>query len=1052
MPSPHSLCLRALIPALVLGAPLSAHLVIRPLPAMVQSGTTLSIEVEVTDRASSGTLTLLAWEGDQVVYRSERPLLGFARERFTMPIPPKTTAQDLVVQARAGTVHSPRVAFRLIPAVAGLLPVEGGDEAPAAIKHSRSVIRPSSSTSPLDSLTALPPGLARHVATFDPGALRMVSRKLNQAAQLATDHLTIQGGINNTELTRLLQNHRMIRSIWFQDTPNLSPKGILRALAPCRRLTTLKVTCTKLTFGLVREILTAHPTVIHLIYENELDVQAAEVDLLPDRLESLSLSSAGLRDEALLRFANLKDFRIRNSQVFTGDRLPAGLQSLQVENGPLFTGNGLPASLTNLQVHGADRFQGLSGLPRLQDLSIRECAGVSLENLREAVLHAPGLQTFSTDQAAGILLEALPEGVRELHFHNAGGVAPDAFARFAQLRVLDIQSAPGFTGAHLPAGLTVLNVTACPHFGLNPLPARLENLQVLWCASFSGQGLPGSLRSLEVECLRALTLDALMALVDQLKGLQSLTIHGVWEPNPDASRWQAHPALREVTCYPTINHSPRIWRRPVPRKIPLIAQPEFGDIGMEAPEAPAPSGRRGKAASSSSTSSTVPCGLAALPVDALVTIADFTGPGALRYLSERLNEVAETATRQLTIRGEIDDEDLHALILKHPHVETLAFGFTPHLSPKGILAALAHCRQLRTLVVGDSLKLTFPLIKAIIDTHDQLVCLRITNDLEPAAEDRMLRVDMLTDAQLALLPERMEELEFPADDVRDETLRRFQGLRRLAVSNNIRSFHGDDLPAGLTSLRITACWAFTGRRLPAGLEELHLKTVFTAPDFGPLPRLRTLSVLNWAANLKEALVTLWKNTPSLTRVELDSHAPDLISALPASLTELRIQGDPERGMLPDGAFARLARLEHLSVAGSATFSGQGLPLSLRCLEIRDCPNLTREALGPLLLTRLAVEESGGFTCFGLPATLRDLRVEACPGVTMPLMLTALPGLPNLAHLAITEARGTALTALVEAKEGPMDEALLRAHPTLLTLVHAPDPHSEFTWQRPAAGR
>lgn len=565
MSSSRLLRLRAFVPALLLGAPLAANLVLRPPPAMVQSGTALAVEVEVAGPLSSGVITLVAWQGDVEVYRSERPLAGGPLETFAMPIPPMAVAQELVVQAMAGTVSSSPAAFLLIPAGPDPVPREDKEEAPAATKRSRGLEPASSSSAPLDRLTALPSGLARQVASFTgPDPLRYLNRKLNQEAQFATASLTIEGDLNNAELTRLLNNHRMIRAIVFGETPNLSPKGIIRALGPCQRLATLHIKGRKLGFAQVKDILDSHPTIVNLDLGDRDDFMDEEVRTLPERLENLSLLSVQLGDETLLRFRNLKRLHLTNCPAFTGQRLPAGLQELHVLKCHDFTGRDLPVTLWGLHVVGANAFVCPTGLPALRELTVIKCPAASAEGLREAVRAAPGLQAFSTDKEVGLLLEALPAGVQDLQLLYAGKVLPGGFAKFTQLRSLTIQAAHGFTGAQLPESLVSLTVASCLPFGSHPLPAQLESLTVLGCPGFSGQGLPGSLHSLKVKLSPGFPLPALMTLVDQLKGLRHVALYGVRPEALDADRLQAHPALLEINHVSNGGTTPLFLRPSVP--------------------------------------------------------------------------------------------------------------------------------------------------------------------------------------------------------------------------------------------------------------------------------------------------------------------------------------------------------------------------------------------------------------------------------------------------------------------------------------------------------
>ena len=475
------------------------------------------------------------------------------------------------------------------------------------------------------------------------------------------------------------------------------------------------------------------------------------------------------------------------------------------------------------------------------------------------------------------------------------------------------------------------------------------------------------------------------------------------------------------------------------RKVRLIPVPALGDLGLEDKDASAPpAGKKWKSSSSSSSSSPVPCQLASLPDDTLEKVAGFAGTGHLRYLSKSLNRIAEMATRELTIQGEMDDKELLALVRKHPHVDTLTLGFTPNLSPFGTLEALAECRQLRTLVLCSN-QLNFFHIKELFDRNENLVGLRLPESLGCGETGWSILGGELTDAQLALLPERMEELEFESNDVRDETIRRFSRLRKLTLSNNGTSFHGNELPASLTSLRIRECDVFTGRRLPAGLLELNLTTVPRVTDFGLLPNLRSLTILDLAGHQEAALATLLRNAPLLTRVELDRHSPDLIAALPAGLTDLWLREDQQPTSLPSRAFARFTRLELLCVHSSLTFSGLDLPLSLKSLRVKGCPDLRAEDLRPLRLTRMEVEGCDGFTFRGLPATLRELWVSGCPKVTAPLFLAALGDLPSLEHITITEAGDWRLEA-----------APVLAHPTLKSIDYGPLDDALPFWERPEA--
>jgi hypothetical protein len=555
-------------------------LTLKGLPAMIQSGTSLPVQVEVQGAEPGKTVTVTAWVRDQEIFRLDKVLPGPRDLAFSIPVPGLSGGSTLVVQARCEGAWS-------APRVIQVFPSPGDpDAAPSGSKRSRLPAHPGSASAAaaaagggdLHSLSALPQALKVHVGRFT-GDLRYVDKSLNAAAQEATAHLTISGPTNDADLLKLLQNHRWIRFITFGDTPDLSPRGIIEALKACTRLVQLVNNGNKLKFTHILELAQTHDSLVNLIIGAREDIRDEEIAALPERMQCLRFRSTTVRDETLSRFQDLRLLNLTEGARLKGDRLPPGMMYLTLSNCRGFIGKDLPTGLRTLIIINAPAFEGPILLPRMVDLRIKGCPGMTSARLLEAVKGAPLLTHLWTDVADRDLIGALPDGMIVLSFSHARGVPDGAFVRFTCLENLELADFQDFTSAHLPPSLRRLVVARCPKFQSELLgTVPLTSLVSLDCREFTSMGLPGSLTDLSVVNCPKVTLPAMMTTLGHLARLQHLKFTGWMNLEADPALFLAHPTLRQVEYSRVPGALLIVWRRPGPPPgAPAAARPRAAE-------------------------------------------------------------------------------------------------------------------------------------------------------------------------------------------------------------------------------------------------------------------------------------------------------------------------------------------------------------------------------------------------------------------------------------------------------------------------------------------
>jgi len=538
------------------------------LPETVRAGESLAVEVEVAGAGPDSPVGVVAWVKGKRVFDLEKRLPGPARLTFALPVPLSAAGSTLAVQARCPGAVSEPTFLRVLPAT-------GDEEVPGA-KRARASGPAGAAASAPGLLGALPGPLKPRVAGFlhPKQHLAAVDKAWSLAAGEATTHLTISGDINDASLERLLARCSRLTAIRFMDTPDLSPKGILKALKPCTRLTTLNNQGTKLKFSHLLELARTHPRLVHLAFPPAEDIVDGELAQLPDRITALEVRSTTLRDETLARFPSLRTLKLTGSRVFKGDRLPAGLTLLDAMHCPAFAPEVLPEGLISLRVAGAEGFHGPIGLRQLECLCLQGCPGVTRDLLREAVKNARSLVTFQGDRVDAELIGALPEGVQYLNLHAGIDLADGVFSRFKGLKALELSFCPRLTGALLPAGLNELKAVHCANFRSEPLAGTpLEKLVVEHCPAFTGIGCPESLGILELSRCKATASENVFNGLESLPRLARLVLVGgpmlAW---PAPGILEAHPALA-FCAFTASDGTQRRWVRPQAPAAPPAGAP-----------------------------------------------------------------------------------------------------------------------------------------------------------------------------------------------------------------------------------------------------------------------------------------------------------------------------------------------------------------------------------------------------------------------------------------------------------------------------------------------
>ncbi|BDU74470.1 hypothetical protein [Mesoterricola silvestris] len=406
--------------------------------------------------------------------------------------------------------------------------------------------------------------------------------------------------------------------------------------------------------------------------------------------------------------------------------------------------------------------------------------------------------------------------------------------------------------------------------------------------------------------------------------------------------------------------------------------------------------------------------LVTLPDDLLLEVARFTGPNSFRYVSKRLNRVAQAATDRVVIRGEVTDDELAARLRAHPRVRAIRFEAAPNLTPEGIVRALGPCRWLRDLSLTTGL-LPFTHVQRIAADHDRLVCL----DLPGMT---------LRDTEIASLPTRIKKLGVRSVDAGDATISRFQHLESLALAGS-SSFTGEHLPVSLMFLHVVECSAFTGRSLPASLTTLEIHRCSAFEGSPALPNVTTLVCIQCTSVTEAGFTAMLWGAPRLSTLAVRSLMPMVGATLgqrwPATLRRIEIVN---LANVPETAFEGAKGLESLYISNVETFTGRFLPHSLRKLQVGLCPHFRSSFLGSIPLESLRVGRCTGYANDGLPASLVHLTVLGCqPGHYLRLK----DDLPRLRRLQSLEYLGNG--------DGPLTgggDPAFGSHPALMRVVYA----------------
>lgn len=415
---------------------------------------------------------------------------------------------------------------------------------------------------------------------------------------------------------------------------------------------------------------------------------------------------------------------------------------------------------------------------------------------------------------------------------------------------------------------------------------------------------------------------------------------------------------------------------------------------------------RPAAAGSGPAAPAAPPAAPASPLDRLPKVlkghvATFLDTGdalALHGTSRGLRGQVSEGIRTLFIQGKMDRDQLLRLLRERSHVESVTLGSTRNLNSSELVQALEALPRLKRLTVHAVSCLTVADAVFIAQSHaakgfDEL-SLETSHPVRP--ED------------LAQLPDTMRSLTLSGRDLRGPEFGRFRNLAHLEIRNG-NEFTGVGLPPELPSLTLFYCPRLTtATPLPAKLQKLVLDEM---PEFhGPihLAELRSLKVIYCprfsTADARQSVAA----SPHLKSLELQDLNQATLQAAPRGLEVIR-QINGRGSDITDADLAAFPSLRVLQLC-RASFSGSGLPASLRELTAIACDDFRTENVASLPLTVLEMVNCDGATGNGLSGSLRTLKLRNCPAFPLKNVAGALDRMGSLDILEYQSPLDGAITA------------------------------------------